>query len=234
MSAVIHAKRYINFLWVCLLIVAVLNVSAIALHHSGALGVGIGRKFYNLLYVDRESNLPSFFNTVLLLIAAALLFITYLMHKQRGNAAIKNYWLLLSLIFLFLSADESISLHEYLTLLLPALGIGGSGYFTFAWIIPYAIVALLLGLYFIRFLRSLQKPVSAGFILSGIVYISGAIGFEMIGGSISEKQGVTNITYQLVSSCEEMFEMAGVILFIHYIVKHIRLEFEAASLTITS
>ncbi|HRO46632.1 hypothetical protein [Agriterribacter sp.] len=232
MSAVIHSKRYINVLWACLLMVAVLNFGVITLYHNGLLGTGIGRKLYNLLYVDRESNLPSFFNTVLLLIAAALLFITFLLHKQRGNVKIKNYWLLLSLIFLFLSADESISIHEYLTVILPQLGIGGSGFLTFAWILPYALVTLLVGLYFMRFLLSLQKPVRTGFILSGIVYLCGVIGFEMIGGSIAEKQGLNNITFALVASCEEIFEMAGIILFIHYIMKYIRLEFEQASITI--
>ena len=232
MPVVFNSKRFINFLSVCLLMVAALNLGVITLYYNGFLQHGNGLSLYNLFYVDRESNFPSFFNAVLLLMAAALLFITFLLNKHNRNSSIKYHWLLLSLIFLFLSVDESISIHEHLTRILPEFGIGGNGYFKFAWVIPYAIVTLFICLYFIRFLLSLQKTIRLGFILSGIIYFAGAIVFEMIGAEIAENKGVINIGYAFASSCEEIFEMAGLIIFIYFILKYLRSEFKLVSITI--
>jgi hypothetical protein len=232
MPVVFDSKRCISFLSLSLIIIAALNLSVIVLHYNGFLQDGIGLSLHNLFYVDRESNLPSFFNTVLLLIAAALLFVTFLLHKHCRNSVIKYHWLLLSLIFLFLSVDESISIHESLTQILPHFGIGGNGYLKFAWVIPYSAATLLICLFFIRLLKSLQKPVRLGFILSGIVYITGAVVFEMIGAGIAENKGLKNISYALATSCEEILEMAGLITFLYFILKHIRSEFKDASFTI--
>ena len=172
MPIVFNSNRFIKFLSACLLMIAALNLTVITLYLNGFLQHGIGLSLYNLFYVDRESNLPSFFNTVLLLMVAALLLITFLLNRHHRNSGIKYHWLLLSFIFLFLSVDESISIHESLTQILPQFGIGGNGYLKFAWVIPYSVAALLICLFFIRLLRSLQKPVRLGFVLSGIIYIS--------------------------------------------------------------
>ncbi|HRP54539.1 hypothetical protein [Agriterribacter sp.] len=232
MSVVFNSKLCINFLSLSLVMIAALNLSAITLHYNGFLQESVGLSLYNLFYVDRESNLPNFFNAVLLLLVAALLFITFLLYKHYRDSAIKYHWLLLSLIFFFLSVDESVSIHESLTNILPRFGIGGNGYLKFAWVIPYSIATLLICLFFIRLLKSLQKPVQLGFILSGIVYVTGAIGFEMVGAEIAESKGVTNISYALAASCEELLEMTGLIIFLHFILKHIRSEFEMVSITI--
>lgn len=232
MSIVFNSKRCINFLSLSLVIIAALNLSVIILYYNGVLQNGIGRSLHNLFYVDRESNLPSFFNTVLLLMAAALLFIIFLLYKHYRNSVIKYHWLLLSLIFLFLSVDESISIHESLTQILPQFGIGGNGYLKFAWVIPYSVAVLLICLFFIRLLKSLQKPVRLGFVLSGIIYITGAIAFEMIGAGIAENKGVKNISYALATSCEEILEMVGLIIFLYSILKHIRSEFKVVSIAI--
>ena len=233
MPVIFNSKRCILFLSLHLVIIVALNLSVIALHYNGFLQEGIGHSLYSLFYVDRESNVPSFFNTVLLLLAATLLFITFLLYKHSGNSDTKYHWLLLSLIFLFLSVDESISIHEFFTHMLPQFGIGGNGYFKFAWVIPYSVAVLLVCLFFIRFLRSLEKKVRLGFILSGIVYITGAIIFEMISAGIAENKGVKNISYALATSCEETLEMVGLITFLYFILKNIRSEFKLVSITIT-
>lgn len=233
MPVVFNSNRFIKFLSACLLMIAALNLTVITLYLNGFLQHGIGLSLYNLFYVDRESNLPSFFNTILLLMVAALLLITFLLNRHHRNSGIKYHWLLLSFIFLFLSVDESISIHEHFTNILPDFGIGGNGYFKFAWVIPYALVALLICMYFIRFLLSLQKTIRLGFILSGIIYITGAIVFEMIGGEIADTKGFVNISYAFATSCEEIFEMAGLIIFLHFILKHIRSEFKLVSIETT-
>lgn len=61
------------------------------------------------------------------------------------------------------------------------------------------------------------------FIVSGIIYVSGAIGFELLGGKEAEMltQGEVNkifsvkknVAYYLYYTCEEFLEMFGIALF---------------------
>lgn len=193
----------------------------VVLYHNGVLNGQLGTGLYKLFYVDRERNIPSFFNMVLLLICAVLNVYTFLLHKH-GHFSGRHYWLLLALAFFFLSFDESVSIHESLTLILPAYGIGGSGAFTFAWIIPYGIAAIALFVAFFRFLLALPLQTRRGFMIAGGVFVMGAIGIEMVAASLYEMNGgkTENLNFALLSTIEETLEMAGLILFIHYILQY--------------
>lgn len=59
------------------------------------------------------------------------------------------------------------------------------------------------------------------FVVSGAVYVGGAIGFELIGGYYAKANGVENLTYSMISTVEESLEMSGVIVFIYALLKYI-------------
>jgi hypothetical protein len=42
----------------------------------------------------------------------------------------------------------------------------------------------------------------------------GTLGFELVGGRYAELHGSQNLTYSMIATVEERFEMAGVIIFI--------------------
>jgi len=167
-----------------------------------------------LFYVDAEENIPTGFSTLLLLFAALLLaVITVLKRKQTGSPV--SYWAILAFGFLFIAADEAVSLHEMLTEpTRKLLGDGNLGVFYFAWIIPGIALVLVLALFFLRFLLCLPAKTRLTFLMAATLYIGGAIGFELIGGRFAELHGQRNLTYSMIVTVEESLEMAGVIIFI--------------------
>lgn len=212
---------FVRLLLVCLASIILINLLFVVLYYSQGLNGNVGTGLYKLFYVDRERNIPSFFNMILLLICAVLNVYTFLLHKH-GHFAGRYYWLLLALAFFFLSFDESVSIHESLTLILPAYGIGGTGAFTFAWVIPYGIAAIALFVIFFRFLLALPAQTRRGFMIAGAVFVMGAIGIEMIAAGLYETNGgeTQTLSFALLSTLEETLEMTGLILFIHYILQY--------------
>ncbi len=53
------------------------------------------------------------------------------------------------------------------------------------------------------------------FIISGVIYISGSLGMEMIGGYYMSEVGNENMTWIILTSIEEGMEMIGISYFIY-------------------
>ncbi|MBX3436315.1 MAG: hypothetical protein KF861_02410 [Planctomycetaceae bacterium] len=167
--------------------------------------------FFN---VDRERNVPTFFSTVLLLFAAVLLtVITAIAAKQKRPYVGK--WGVLAAGFLLMAFDETTGLHERLIAPVRAgLGVERFGVFYFAWVIPGMVLVGVLAIYFVRFLWHLPGPTRRAFLIAGGMYLSGAIGIELLGGRYAEQHGDDDLGYNLLVTVEEAAEMFGVLLFI--------------------
>ena len=163
-----------------------------------------------LFDVNNEQNIPAIFSAFLLLFAASLLaVITIFKNRQRDIDVSK--WAVLSLGFLFMAVDEATSIHENLTgpmRGLLGLSEGGLGFFYFTWVIAGIAIALVLGLYFLGFLLRLPEKTRFFFIDAATLFLSGAIGLELIGGRYFELHGL-NLTYNMITTVEETLEMAG-------------------------
>jgi len=167
--------------------------------------------------VDSEQNLPSWFSSVALLAAAALLAVIA-SGKKRKEPYFLHGWAL-ALIFLGLSVDEMVSIHE-LTIGTVRRTLRVGGIFYFAWVIPGMIFVALFALAYLKFLRDLPASTRNQFLGAGTVYVAGAIGFEMLGGRQAAallKQGIpyeTQFSYWALATVEELLEMIGIVLFI--------------------
>ena len=75
----------------------------------------------------------------------------------------------------------------------------------------------------VRFLLSLPRKTATIFVASGLTFISGAIGLEMLGGMLAESQGIENLAYLSTSFFEELLEMLGIIGFIYGLLQYINL-----------
>ena len=83
--------------------------------------------------LDHEVNVPSWFQTGLLLLCAAVLWTLADDVKERGLAR-SRYWRALCVVFLYLSLDELVSLHERVNVPLSStLHLGGA--LTFSWVL---------------------------------------------------------------------------------------------------
>ena len=153
----------------------VLNLVAIVLTDGGT---GPGQRVAQLFFLDRESNLPTFFNYALLIGISALLALLAVRAYDEGSAW-RRHWAGLTVIFLLLAYDEASSLHERLVPIIRQAA-HTEGLLYYGWIIPGAAFALVVGLVYLRFVLALPRAVAALTIVGGALYITGTLGVEAI------------------------------------------------------
>lgn len=175
---------------------------------------------YGKFYFDQERNFPSYFSSLLLLLVAVLLrLIATTKHRQYDPFS--QHWKWLAAIFVFLGLDEAISLHE---LLIDPLREAWhtSGYLRFPWVVVGGILVLSIGLYYLRFLRSLPASTQWRFALAGFLYVLGTIGMEMVSGSFFIETDLHNLPYEFTMTIEETLEMTSMIFFVATLLKYIQ------------
>lgn len=177
------------------------------------LGYGVeGTSFFNL---NREQNIGAWFSATMLAACALLLFAagrraTMLREPHR------IFWFFLSLTFVALSIDEASSVHESLMVPIQA-ALQTDGIFRYAWVIPALVLVPLFALTSVPFLMSLPRRTALAFIGSGALYVSGALGFELLEG-LTDGAGTT---FVLCYIAEETLEMAGILAFFFTLMNHI-------------
>ncbi len=178
---------------------------------------------------NTERNIPTIYSSIALLVSSILLLSIALTHKKTKSSYIQ--WLVLSFIFLFLSLDELFLIHERFGRVTPE-SVKKSSLLYYAWVVPYGIALAVFVIAYLRFLFKLPKNIMILFLVSGAMFVSGAIGFEMLGGRQDSLYGVDNILYAIFYTFEELLEMLGIALFIYTLLTHIVNEFELISITI--
>lgn len=169
--------------------------------------------------LDQEGNVPAFFSTGLFLINSALFFLLWKMRDFVDGS--RRIWLFLAGLLCFLGLDELASIHERLIKPVKSL-IPASGWFYYAWIIPYGLALIVLAGFILPILWKLDRPTRSGFLLSAVVFVSGAIGFEMIAGQYMDGKTETDLIYGLLVGCEEILEMIGLIILVNTTLQRIQ------------
>lgn len=186
--------------------------------------MGIVREFD----FNHESNIPTLYSSINLMLSALLLFCIAMKHKSAGKPWIS--WMGLACVMGFLSIDETASIHE--KLIDPTqsvLGVSDATYYV--WIFPYILAVAVLGLLYFKFFMRLPARTRALFILSGVIFISGAAGLE-IHGNIEQARQANTFAYSLSSTFEELLEMLGVICFIYALMDYAVSQFQFFTVTL--
>lgn len=181
------------------------------------LGAGVSPRFMVQFDFNQEANIPAFFSAINLFLCALLLLLTSLLKQKSGSPMLS--WAFLGLIFLFLSVDEAAGIHEMI-MGMTRRALNLSGYIYYAWIVPYGLGVVLLTALLVPFFKDLPKRTRSLFLTSGAIFLTGSVGFEMLGGNIIQSQGPTAL-YSFYYTCEEMLEMIGSSLFIYALLDHI-------------
>ncbi len=169
--------------------------------------------------LDAETNLPTYFTSLLLVLAAFLSAGIGGVVRARGDKW-KRHWYGLVVVLLYLSIDEALQLHErVIEPVRLALGLGGWLYF--AWIIPASLLLLVFLLLYARFFRSQPPLLRRGLLWAGLLYVGGAIGFELVGGHHFERFGPDNLGYVAITTLEEGLELAGIVVLIHALTQYL-------------
>ena len=178
----------------------------------------------NLLYVDKEQNLPTLYSSLMFLVAALLSGVIADI-LRRADRAYVRHWAVLSLLFVLMAVDEFASLHERsIGPLRELLSIEGGPFF-FAWVVPGAALVAVIGIAFLRFLMHLPRPTRRRLLAAGILFLSGAIGLELVGGSYSAVHGQLNMSYVLIATVEETLEMVGAAVLLYGLLAYIAVTF---------
>lgn len=180
--------------------------------------------FIELIDFDYEANLPSLYSVFAIILCSCVLFMIA-SGKRKTQQPYRFQWQLLAWIFLFLGLDEGVSLHEDIGDIMEEF-FTASGYLYFPWVIPYAGLVVLLALFYFRFLLRLPRPIMIRFIVAGLLFLTGAVGLEMMSAHEADVNGTTTITYSILYTIEELCEMIAIVIFLRALLEYYATEFE--------
>ncbi len=172
-----------------------------------------------LLSLDKENNIPTTYAFILLVISG-LLFLLIANIKRLERDASARKFRFLGFLFLYIAVDEISSLHELLTEPLKDLW-HFEGIFYHAWIVVVIPLLVLLTVYLWRFYFALPKEFRIRLAAAAVIFLSGALGFEILEGLYASNHGRLNAVNALLATVEESLELFGVIILIDSLLRFI-------------
>ena len=178
---------------------------AVAIVAGGGLAVELARAgeavtaMFSLSY---EANLPTWFSSSLLLACAVAAGAVAL----RAPAWRKHWWFI-SALAAYMSLDEAAEIHEHL-----GGHIAGSGVLYFDWVLPAAVIVVVLVAAYVPFIRALAPRTRMRLVIAGCIYVGGALVMELPLGAWTEGHGADSLGYAMIDWVEETMEMVGAVL----------------------
>lgn len=179
-------------------------------HLLGHTQLGGAIDFFNL---DREQSLPTWYSSVLLLMASVLSAIVAIGARQSREPD-SIAWTILAVLLLLASQDEIAGVHELVNTFWAKRFPGNDVVFHVGWTFVYAPAALGLGAIYFPFLRRLG-PGGRQLLIAGVIYVFGAVGMEIVTGMYWVRGGRSGMVESVLVAVEETLEMTGVIVLIH-------------------
>jgi hypothetical protein len=186
-------------------------------------GRDVASATFHLLNVRHEGSIPSLFSSGLLAFAALLLFLIARIERARGGRD-AGYWRLLAFVFVYLAIDETAQLHETLN----RFHVDNAGLFAifdrFPWVWFYTPLALGFAAAYGGFLLRLPRDTAIVFVVSGVSFVGGAIGIEIIGAHqiVVEHLSRDSLQYVTRGVIKEFFMYSGITLFIWCLLHRLR------------
>lgn len=170
--------------------------------------------------LNAEPNIATAFSS-LLLFSSALLLGVIATYAWQNDAPFRRHWAGLALIFAYLGIDEYAMLHESLTVPMRDY-LNPEGLLYYAWVVPAMGLLALFAVVYARFFWHLSPRWKGLFAASGLLYVSGALGVEMLGGWFAAQVGDEIFAYDLFVAAEEGLEMTGASVFLYTLLEYLR------------
>lgn len=171
----------------------------------------------NVFDVDAEPSVPTYFSCVVLLTCSVALAVTAFVIRSQGGT--NHHWKVLSAGFLLMSVDEVAMLHERTARNIDAL-VKNIPHPAASWTVGGVIVVVGVFFYFLPFLRALPARTRWQFLISGAIFVGGAVGVEIPEGEYLARHGKDFVS-DLFMAGEEMMEMGGSILFLSAVLQYL-------------
>jgi hypothetical protein len=232
MVLAIYVKKIVWAMIIAVLIITLVSFAArVAMYMWGVEGYLQPLRIFD---VGEERSIPTWFESIQFLLCSMLLAVIAVAKKRRSDRY-SLHWGVLSVILLLLSLDEVASIHEAIgqqseNLLHSVTGLTPGGAIKFFWVVPGAILALIVLLAYLRFLADLPRSTRRSFLFAGALFVLGALGLEMLSAQVSSSsEGIANlfgsaipkIMIGLQTCVEEMFEMLGLTAFVYALLAYI-------------
>jgi hypothetical protein len=162
----------------------------------------------SLFDLDGEANIPTWYSSIQLSLAALCAFGCGALERALGSAR-SWQWGLVGAVLLYASVDEVAQLHEEVGYhLRDALDVDGPlGYFT--WLVPYTVAGVVLTVVLIRFWWRLPAATRRGTALAALLLVVGGGGTEVAEGLYDHWRG-PDIGLGTISAFQEACEMFAV------------------------
>lgn len=168
---------------------------------------------------DSADSLPNFFQTATMLLSTLWLWLIT-QSKQACRDEYAVYWRGLTITFFLLALDEATNLHTMTVKPLRDL-FHASHFLYFTWVVWGIAFVLVFGAAYIKFLRALPTTTRSQFIGAGLMFLSGAIGLEMVEGHFHTLYGSESPLLAAALISEEICEMAGILFFNHALLSYL-------------
>jgi hypothetical protein len=219
----LFSKRFLQLQFIVIFIIVLLSFLGQLCRYFG-----LNRRFgLGFFFVDAEANIPTWYSSALLLLCAIILFAIALIQAENRERYVRQ-WQFLAFIFLCLSIDETASFHEQMNAIGYIIKLKGLFYYT--WVIPAIFLVSIFVLFYLRFLAQLHPKTRRLFWLSGIIYLTGAIGFEMLGGVMIESSDKNGLAYIICYHFEEGLEFLGVTVFLYTLLNYLHSNLQNVSI----
>ena len=187
-------------------IVAVSAFSGLAIVLADDPDLPVAGALFDLFDLNREGGVAAWWSSMLLLVLAASISLVARSRRSKG-------WWAAAFVAGTMSLDEAVSLHERLS---PVIGdlLEGDTLRTFGWIVPGAVVGIGLAVAAFRLTAELGTSATSWFRAGVVVYLVGAIAFEVVGALLFDRFGEDAIPYRLSVIAEEGLEMLGAVIMV--------------------
>ena len=206
----LRAERVASTLAAILAVLVVVHLLAMQAYFNPALGLRerFGLQFWQLALfdLDTEESFGTWFNSGILMMAAALLVHQARVLRAHGGSW-RRWWLVLGIGFCVMSVDEIAGMHEWVNTIMEDTPWTAIGFLIF----------VLVALAYLPFLWHHRWRTAVLFCLAGAIYGGGAVGVEHFTDS-----EVNSLHYNMWTALEEGMEMLGVILLIYGVLDHMR------------
>lgn len=204
-------RRLLTGLTVTCVILLLIHIALTICHYRWIELPWIVRELFD---VDEEESIPTWFSSGVLLLVAVVLFFIYHLKRLAGDA-LAPYWAGLGAGFTFMSVDEIAGFHETLNSVIEM-----------SWAVPGLVVAVVVGLLYLKFLSSLPAATAVRFMMAGGIFVGGAIGVELATEPFLYNDELDTLAYNLWTPVEEGMEMGGVIFFLSALFDYLKNSFQ--------
>ncbi len=179
-----------------------------------------------ILSTNEEASISTWYASFKLLVCAGFVYLIY-RQKRAGRDRFTRHWKVLCGILLYISIDEIATFRESIAEVLYPV-IRGSGVFRHNWVILVLPIVVLTAVFYIRFLVNLPKRTRRLFTASGVMFVVGAMGFEMATAQLKtlyprdQWQMEQRLIHLAFTHTEELLEMVAISLLLYAVLYYIR------------